>query len=74
MTLGMRVGWINLYIEDGGCMVSLLCLQWGLLIVQISCVVYAMRKGKSPFDVLCGFGVWGCIPVIILICTAIILS
>ena len=68
MILGMIAGWINLYIyiEEEMIMITLLCLQWALLIVQISCVVYAMRKDKSPFDVLCGFGVWGCIPVIIL--------
>ena len=41
-------------------------LIWALVGLQLWALLYALFKGKNPWDVLWGFSIWGVIPVIIL--------
>ncbi|QDH46851.1 hypothetical protein LAh8_141 [Aeromonas phage LAh_8] len=41
-------------------------LIWALVILQLGCLIYALVKGKNPWEVLGGFSIWGVIPVLIL--------
>ena len=46
---------------------------WLLLGLQIGCLVYAIAKKENPWDVLYGFSIWGCAPIIVLQLISIVL-
>lgn len=49
----------------------LLGFQFGLLVVQIGCLLYSIHKNKPPLEVAGGFAIWGCIPNVLVALTSI---
>lgn len=47
-------------------MLSLDAFVWFLLGLQFGCLIASMVKGINPWEVLGGFAIWGCIPILIL--------